>query len=224
MASTNANGSVPIALALGGVAAVMVLAGISGNSIASVFEGKVKSPADTGPNAGSSSGTPAYTYVPNTNNPLTGGLTSPITTAGQVGASGSSPAPIVNMINWCNEVAGQYDYTWGGGHGQIGQPSAGPCNSSGQGSCFGFDCSGAVSGALGAAGFLSSPMTAEMFGTWGAKGKGQYVTIYSNFFHCFMLIEGHWFGTGKLGIGGGVDWGNFDPNLLAYTATHPPGF
>lgn len=56
-----------------------------------------------------------------------------------------------------------YKYTYGGGHGSF----AGP-----------YDCSGAVSAILKAAGKLSSPMDTVALGRFGKSGKGEFLTIY----------------------------------------------
>lgn len=200
-----AGGGVPVALGLGGLAAVLLTTGITGNSLGQVFQGNFKKSASS--TTGSS----------------TAGA-SAVSTAAQFAATADAPAPIVAMINWCNSVAGRYQYTWGGGHGVAGQPSAGPCSSNGKGSCYGFDCSGAVSGALAVGGFLLSPETSGDLMNFGTPGAGKYVTVWANKIHTFMQIQGHWFGTGKLGLGGGPDWGNYDPLTVEYTMVHPTGY
>lgn len=204
-----ASGSgVPIALGLGGVAAVLLASGLTGNSIGEIFQGNFKKAAG--------SSTPTGTNA-------TGAVTG-IATTSQVQAGADSPAAITSMINWCNSVAGRYPYAWGGGHGIIGQPSQGTTSENGGPEVTGFDCSGAVSGALYAGGFLESPEVASWFSSNLTPGLGKYVTVFSSSVHCFMRIQGHWFGTGKLGVGGGVDWGNYDPALVEYAITHPSGY
>lgn len=217
------NKSVPVILGLGGIAAVIITAGISGKGIGSILSGEagIGSSVSNYFNTGQVADNTGSGSSPGAN---TSGSTSPVPTASQVTAGGDSPAPIIKMIAWCNTVAGIYQYTWGGGHQHIGLPNSGACSSDGSGSCFGFDCSGTVSGALGAAGFLDQPLVSGELASWGVPGAGKYVTVYANSIHTFMKILGHWFGTGKLGDGGGPDWGNFDPDLSSYTVRHPQGY
>jgi hypothetical protein len=73
-----------------------------------------------------------------------------------------------------------YPYTWGGGHGVIGQPSGSPA---------GYDCSGYVSACLHAAGALDSPLTSGGLTTWGLPGKGRYVTVWANAGHTFLELH-----------------------------------
>ena len=203
---------VPIALGLGGIAAVLLTSGITGNKIGEIFQGDFESIPKSSGNSTTSADAIAGVTVPG------------IATTTQVQAGADSPAAITNMINWCNSVAGKYPYAWGGGHGIAGQPSQGTSSESGGPLVTGFDCSGAVSGALNAGGFLWSPEVSGDFAKFGTPGLGKYVTIFSNSVHVFMRIQGHWFGTGKLGKGGGVDWGNYDPAIVEYAMTHPTGY
>ena len=57
-----------------------------------------------------------------------------------------------------------------------------------------YDCSGAVSAVLHAAGLLKRPMVSGEFMHWGAPGPGS-VTIYANAGHVYMSILGRYFGT-----------------------------
>jgi hypothetical protein len=82
-------------------------------------------------------------------------------------------------------------YLWGGGH-----------NSSFSGP---YDCSGAVSAVLHAAGLLNRPMVSGEFARWGAPGRGA-VTIYANAGHVYMSILGRYFGTTSMNPGGGAGW------------------
>lgn len=133
----------------------------------------------------------------------------------------AGPVGLNKLISWCNRVSGKYPYVWGGGHAQIGIPSGG-----------GFDCSGAISGAIGQLGkhILAIPIVSGDFPSIFPHGEGRYITIYANPEHVFMKVKiGEkwiWFGTGsdKEAFRGGAAWGNHDPDLSAYTACHPPGY
>jgi hypothetical protein len=133
----------------------------------------------------------------------------------------NAPAAVQQMVSEGNAIAG-YPYAWGGGHPTIGQASSGTTSSAGGAVVTGFDCSGTVSAVLWAAGLLTASEVASEFMTYGDAGQGQWVTIYASQDHTFMNIGGSWFGTGRLGVGGGPDWGNHD-NPANYVARHPPG-
>lgn len=87
-------------------------------------------------------------------------------------------------------------YVWGGGH--AGYPHNGP-----------FDCSGAVSYVLHAAGLMSGPpRVSTLFMAYGAKGRGRTFTVYSNPTHVFIIDErtGRAWGTTKSTGNGGPAW------------------
>jgi hypothetical protein len=104
----------------------------------------------------------------------------------------SASEMIAAMIAKANEIdSHHYAYSWGGGH----NPSfSGP-----------YDCSGAVSAVLHAAGLLKAPMVSGDFAHWGAPGRGA-VTLYANAGHVYMSILGHYFGTTSMNPGGGAGW------------------
>jgi len=54
----------------------------------------------------------------------------------------------------------------------------------------GYDCSGTVSYALGAAGLLRSPTNSSGFKNFGARGKGKWITVYARSGHTFAVIAG----------------------------------
>jgi hypothetical protein len=99
-----------------------------------------------------------------------------------------------------------YAYRWGGGH-----------NASFSGP---YDCSGAVSAVLHAAGLLSSPRVSGDFMHWGAPGPGA-VTLYANPGHVYMSILGHYFGTSHANPGGGAGWFRGGPRP-GFAVVHVP--
>jgi len=54
----------------------------------------------------------------------------------------------------------------------------------------GYDCSGTVSYALGAAGLIKSPMSSSDFRRFGARGRGKWITVYARNGHTFAIIAG----------------------------------
>lgn len=99
-----------------------------------------------------------------------------------------------SMIAAANEIESHhFPYLWGGGHGSWGmQP---------------FDCSGAVSYVLHAAGLLSIPMTSGSLMSWGQPASGnEPLVVYANPHHTVMALNGRAFGTSGTNPGGGAGW------------------
>jgi hypothetical protein len=57
-----------------------------------------------------------------------------------------------------------------------------------------------VSFALHAGGLLSSPLDSSSFMSWGARGKGQWITVYTNPGHAYMVIAGLRLDTSSAGV------------------------
>jgi len=120
---------------------------------------------------------------------------------------GSAAEMIRAMIRMANKIdSHHYAYRWGGGH-----------NASFSGP---YDCSGAVSAVLHAAGLLSAPRVSGGFMHWGAPGRGA-VTLYANAGHVYMSILGHFFGTSGANPGGGAGWFNGGPRP-GFAVVHVP--
>src|SRR5262245_36395987 len=79
-------------------------------------------------------------------------------------APADAPAQIQTAIAAANAIH-TLPYVWGGGHRTFYDS--------------GYDCSGAVSYVLHAAGLLASPMTSGgLAQSWGLPGKGRWITVY----------------------------------------------
>jgi len=99
-------------------------------------------------------------------------------------------------------------YKYGGGHGSW--------NDSG------YDCSGSISYALHGAGLLSSALDSSQLMSWGAAGKGRWITIYANPGHAYMVVRGRRFDTsGQYRTGS--RWQPNDRSSAGYVVRHPPG-
>ena len=151
-----------------------------------------------------SSGSPAPTGTPA---PLTPGQSAEYISESQASVPSSAPPAIQAAIEAANSIA-TTPYIWGGGHGSF--------------SSSGYDCSGAVSFALNGGGFLSSPLDSTGLETWGDPGPGQWITVYANSGHAWMIIAGLAFDT----VGGpGPRW---HPSPVdspeGFIARHPPGY
>jgi len=98
-----------------------------------------------------------------------------------------APDVVKRVILAGNEIA-RFPYKWGGGHGAWRDN--------------GYDCSGSVSFALASAGLLNRPLTSGLFAAWGTPGPGEWITIYANDGHVFMLVAGLRFDTSGQGRAG----------------------
>ena len=90
-------------------------------------------------------------------------------------APASAPRRVRKAINAGNRIHTR-PYIWGGGHRRFKSK--------------GYDCSGAVSYLLHAAGLLRSPLSSGPLMIWGAPGIGSWITVYANKSHAWMTVAG----------------------------------
>ena len=121
----------------------------------------------------------------------------------------SAPAPIQAAIRAANSLVGQ-PYVWGGGHSSW--------------YSHGYDCSGSVSFALGAAGFLRAPLDSTRLASWGKPGPGRWLTVFANSSHAFAVIDGLRWDTVGDAHGSGPRWHNSLDIPSGFVARHPPGY
>jgi len=151
--------------------------------------------------------------------PGSGGAgSSPLTTPGakaQLSPDGqvaiapeSAPDAIKNAISAANQITNK-PYRYGGGHRRF-QDS-------------GYDCSGGVSYALRGGNFLKRPLDSRSFARWGETGPGQWITVYTNPGHAYVMIAGLRFDTSGPGERG-PRWRRGVRSARAYAARHPEGF
>jgi hypothetical protein len=126
---------------------------------------------------------------------------------GQAVPPKSAPQEVKQIIAAGNVIA-RDPYKWGGGHGAWQDD--------------GYDCSGSVSFALAGAGLLSSPLNSTGFMSWGAEGRGKWVTIFANDGHVYMYVAGLRFDTSGRGSSGSR-WQAAVRGNGGFTAVHPPG-
>jgi peptidoglycan hydrolase-like protein with peptidoglycan-binding domain len=122
-------------------------------------------------------------------------------------APASAPDSVKAIIAAGNQIA-KLPYKYGGGHGKW--------NDSG------YDCSGSVSFALHGAGLLDSPLVSGDFPSWGEKGPGQWVTIYGNSGHVYMIVAGLRFDTSGAKQDGSR-WHKSSRPTKGYGVSHPTG-
>lgn len=135
-----------------------------------------------------------------------------LTSGGLATVPPSAPAELAALINAANQVA-RKPYVYGGGHG------GGP---EGLFTDTAYDCSGSISYALAAAGFIKTPMASGPMMTWGKPGKGKWVTIYANEGHAFMVVAGLRFDTSGRAKNG-TRWQVEGRSVAGMVARHPPG-
>ena len=114
---------------------------------------------------------------------------------GTATAPADAPAAVQNAIAAANSIIDD-PYIYGGGHASF--------NDSG------YDCSGAVSFALHGGGLLNSPEDSSQLESYGQPGPGQWITIYADASHAFVVIAGLAFNTAHYGptfpSGSGPRW------------------
>ena len=90
-----------------------------------------------------------------------------------------APLAVQRAIAAANEID-EASYCMGGGH---------------KGNCY--DCSGAVSYVLGPQGAdtLDSPLDSGSLRKWGERGRGSWVTVYTNPGHAYVVVAGLRFDT-----------------------------
>jgi hypothetical protein len=148
----------------------------------------------------------------------------PKTTRGSTSFGSSAqgaPAKVMAIIDFIDQVdAAGPPYVWGGGHGSFASPSTGQ------------DCSGFVSAAVHAGGYLSTPITSGEFAHVFDSGEGDWVTIYGDSQHVLMKVKypdgnWRWAETSSSNPSGGAGWVDDATGEAAArdhgNPCHPPG-
>ncbi|HYI81509.1 MAG TPA: hypothetical protein VEW67_11670 [Thermoleophilaceae bacterium] len=135
------------------------------------------------------------------------GPTARVLPDGTAVAPDDAPEPVKRVIQAGNAIA-KFPYKWGGGHGAWRDN--------------GYDCSGSVSFALAGAGLLKAPMTSGGFVDWGASGPGEWITIYANAGHIFMIVAGLRFDTSGQGRAG-TRWQQEPRSTAGFAVRSVPG-
>ena len=128
---------------------------------------------------------------------------------GKAIAPASAPARVKKVIRWANRIRNK-PYIYGGGHASFNSP--------------GYDCSGAVSYALRGGRFISSPMASTGYMNWNKRGRGKWITTYSNPGHMYLVVAGLRFDT-AMTPGDGPGWSrNLRSIPGSFSARHPGRF
>ena len=94
---------------------------------------------------------------------------------GFAAAPADAPPQVQEAIFAANKIQSK-PYRYGGGHARFEDT--------------GYDCSGTVSYALRGAGLLKTPLDSSSFMSWGEAGKGDWITVYTNPGHAYVVIAG----------------------------------
>ena len=122
-----------------------------------------------------------------------------------------APLPVQKAIWAANEIT-RKPYIYGGGHRKWKDR--------------GYDCSGTVSYALHGGDLLDSPLDSSSFMKWGERGKGNWITVYTNPGHAYVVIAGLRLDTSSAGAGGGKGprWRATGRPSRGYKVRHPGYF
>jgi peptidoglycan hydrolase-like protein with peptidoglycan-binding domain len=151
-----------------------------------------------------STNTPASTNAPAT----TPGAKAHISSDGRTAvAPAGAPAAVQEVIAAANEIT-DTSYRYGGGHGSFNDTA--------------YDCSGAVSHALHGASLVKRPLDSTDFESWGARGRGKWLTVYANSGHAYLVVAGLRFDTSGSGEKG-PRWRKQARSSGSYVARHPSG-
>jgi hypothetical protein len=123
-------------------------------------------------------------------------------------APAGAPEQVQEVIDAANEIT-DTPYRYGGGHGRGFNDTA-------------FDCSGAVSHALHGANLVTRPLDSSDFESWGSRGRGQWITVYANSGHAYLVVAGLRFDTSGAGESG-PRWRRTLASTSGYVARHPAG-
>lgn len=143
--------------------------------------------------------------------PTVPGSVAKVLSNGQAAAPLNAPRAVQEVIWAANKIVG-LPYLWGGGHASWSSPG-------------GYDCSGTVSFALHGANLLSSPLVSGDFESWGAPGRGQWITIEANGGHVYMYVAGIRLDTSAVNDNGpdGPNWRRLARSNSGFTTVHPVG-
>jgi hypothetical protein len=120
-----------------------------------------------------------------------------------------APAAVKRAIAAGNRLQGK-PYKWGGGHARL-QDS-------------GYDCSGTVSYVLREAGLMKGSIPSRSFFSYGKKGEGKWITIYTRKGHVFMTVAGLRLDTGGPGGESGPLWKPETRQVRGHVMRHPSGY
>ncbi|UTI63357.1 peptidoglycan-binding protein [Paraconexibacter antarcticus] len=136
------------------------------------------------------------------------GITATVGSDGLAIAPADAPDVVKRMIAAGNKIA-KTPYIYGGGHANFPNDR-------------GYDCSGSMSYVLWGGDLLENPLVSSDFPSWGDPGPGQWVTLYGNTGHAYMVVAGLRFDTSGVDKDGSR-WHASSRSTSGYGVSHPPG-
>jgi hypothetical protein len=118
---------------------------------------------------------PAPPAPPAPENMTVPGVKAQLLPDGTAAAPADAPVEVQEAVWAANRIQDK-PYKYGGGHAKIEDT--------------GYDCSGTISYALYHAGLLKSPLDSGSFMRWGERGRGAWITIYTNPGHAYAVFAG----------------------------------
>jgi hypothetical protein len=132
-----------------------------------------------------------------------------LTSTGKAIPPPNAPARVVRAIQAGNRIR-KKPYVYGGGHASWESK--------------GYDCSGAVSYVLHAAGMLKSPLPSGALMSWAKKGRGSWITVFANRSHAYAVIAGLRWDTSAVNEptnrGSGPRWRRTKRSSIGYKKRH----
>jgi hypothetical protein len=122
-------------------------------------------------------------------------------------APAGAPLAVVRAIRAGNKIRNK-PYRYGGGHSSFKDIA--------------YDCSGTVSFALHGAKLLKAPLDSGSLMKWGVAGAGNWITVYANPGHTYMVVAGLRLDTSGTG-GSGPRWQLVQRDPAGFVARHPAG-
>ena len=143
--------------------------------------------------------------------PTTPGSVAKLQKDGTALAPADAPVEVQQAVWAANKLIGK-PYRYGGGHARFNDT--------------GYDCSGTISFALKGAKAIKSPLDSSSFMSWGEAGEGEWITVYTNPGHAFVVIAGLRLDTSASGDPSGNKGPRWRPVLRStkgFKARHPEG-
>ena len=141
---------------------------------------------------------------------------------GTAAAPADAP-PQVKQAIWAANSLQELPYRYGGGHNLDFDVTEGA------------DCSGTVSFVLNAAGLLKAPLDSGSFMRWGMRGRGAWITVFTNPGHAYVKLAGLRLDTSFAGMSRdsavapsaferGPRWRPVERSPAGYVRRHPLSF
>jgi hypothetical protein len=142
---------------------------------------------------------------------------------GTAAAPADAPEQVKQAI-WAANSLQTLPYRYGGGHNLEFDVARGA------------DCSGTVSFALHGGGLLKAPLDSGSFMSWGRRGRGDWITVFTNPGHAYVKIAGLRLDTSAAGMSrsaegfaasvfeSGPRWRPMPRSRRGYVRRHPVSF